>query len=119
MLLYISPTRLNFSQLYLHARFYDLTVILIPYDQSFDTIISFLRKSKADTIVAAVGSFPFDIISKNYPALKQLVWVVDEGSKHMDWNEIPTGTGGAVKCLYLARYYSRSRAFCWSRASSR
>ena len=43
-----------------------------------------------------MGSFPFDIISKNYPALKQLVWVVDEGSKHMDWNEIPTGTGGAV-----------------------
>ena len=28
--------------------------------------------------------------------MKQLVWVVDEGNRHLDWNEIPTGTGGAV-----------------------
>jgi len=25
-----------------------------------------------------------------------LIWVVDEGSKHMDWDEVPKGTGGAV-----------------------
>lgn len=28
--------------------------------------------------------------------MKQLIWVVDDGSKHLDWNEVPTGTGGAV-----------------------
>ncbi|KAE8446170.1 hypothetical protein EG329_012395 [Mollisiaceae sp. DMI_Dod_QoI] len=76
--------------------FYNLTAILVPYDQSIEEIISFLRKSKADTIVAAVGSFPFDAITQNYPALQQLIWIVDEGSKHMDWNEVPKGTGGAV-----------------------
>jgi hypothetical protein len=43
-----------------------------------------------------VGSFPFKVITKSYPALKQLIWVVDEGSRHLDWNEVPTGTGGAV-----------------------
>jgi len=68
----------------------------VPYDQPIEKIISLLQKSKADTIVAAVGSFPFDVISHSYPALKQLIWVVDEGSKHLDWNEVPRGTGGAI-----------------------
>lgn len=76
--------------------FYDLDVTLVPYDQPIEKIISLLHLSKADAVVAAVGSFPFDVITKSYPALKQLIWVVDEGSKHMDWNEIPTGTGGPV-----------------------
>ncbi len=61
-----------------------------------DKLIELLKKSKADTVVAAVGSFPFDVITKSYPALRQLIWVVDEGSKHMDWNEVPKGTGGEV-----------------------
>jgi len=68
----------------------------VPYDQPVEKIVSLLQKSKADTVVAAVGSFPFDVITQSYPALKQLIWVVDEGSKHLDWNEVPRGTGGAV-----------------------
>jgi hypothetical protein len=90
------PNSVEFLATFFACAFYDLTVILIPYDHSIDTIISQLHKSKADTVIAAVGSFPFDVITKSYPALKQLIWVVDEGSKHMDWNEVPTGTGGAV-----------------------
>ena len=73
-----------------------MTAILIPYDQSTEDIISLLHKSKADTVIAAVGSFPFDVVTMSYPALRQLIWVVDEGSRHMDWNEVPKGTGGAV-----------------------
>lgn len=68
----------------------------MPYDQPLEKIISQLKQSNADTVIAAVGSFPFDVITRSYPALKQLIWVVDEGSKHMDWNEVPEGTGGAV-----------------------
>ena len=70
--------------------------MLVSYDQSTENIISLLQKAKADTVVAAVGSFPFDIVIKSYPALKHFIWVVDEGSKHMDWDEVPKGTGGAV-----------------------
>lgn len=90
------PNSIEFLATLFSCAFYDLTVILVPYDLPIDSIISLLHKSKADTVVAAVGSFPFDVITKSYPALKQLIWVVDEGSKHMDWNEVPTGTGGAV-----------------------
>lgn len=90
------PNSVEFLATLFACAFYDLTVTILPYDQSVEEIISLLQKSKSDTIVAAVGSFPFDVIFKSYPALKQLIWVVDEGSRHMDWNEVPNGTGGAV-----------------------
>ena len=71
-------------------------MILLPYDKTTEQLISLIESSKADTIVAAVGSFPYDVVTKSYPALRQMIWVVDEGSKHMDWNEVPKGTGGAI-----------------------
>ncbi|AEO62869.1 f2299bbb-f8e9-4439-9750-8cad230db242 [Thermothielavioides terrestris] len=76
--------------------FYNLTAVILPFDQSDDAVISMLRRSAADTVVTAPGSFPFDLVVKNYPSLRQLIWVVDEGSKHLDWNEVPQGTGGSV-----------------------
>lgn len=90
------PNSIEFLAALFACSFYGLTAVLVPYDQPIEEIISLLQNSKTDTIVAAVGSFPFDAITKSYPALKQLIWVVDEGSKHMDWNEVPKGTGGAV-----------------------
>ncbi|KAK4142271.1 uncharacterized protein C8A04DRAFT_38377 [Dichotomopilus funicola] len=76
--------------------FHNLTAVILPFDEPTDAVISMLRRSAADTVVTAPGSFPFDVVVKNYPSLRQLVWVVDEGSKHLDWNEVPEGTGGAV-----------------------
>jgi len=76
--------------------FYNLTAIILPFNQPDDVVLSMLRRSAADTVVTAPGLFPFDSIVKYYPALRQLVWVVDDGSKHMDWNEVPKGTGGSV-----------------------
>ncbi|KAK3684761.1 hypothetical protein B0T22DRAFT_481793 [Podospora appendiculata] len=76
--------------------FYNMTAIILPFDQPDDAVLSMLRRSAADTVVTAPGSFPFDTVVKNYPSLRQLVWVVDEGSSHMDWNEVPQGTGGSV-----------------------
>lgn len=55
-----------------------------------------LRRSAVDTVVTATGSFPLDAVVKAYPSLRQLIWVVDEGSRHMDWNDVPEGMGSAV-----------------------
>jgi len=55
-----------------------------------------LRRSASDTVVAAPGTFPLELVAKAYPALRNLIWVVDEGASHMDWNEVPEGTGGSV-----------------------
>uniref|UniRef100_A0A0B7KFN1 AMP-dependent synthetase/ligase domain-containing protein n=1 Tax=Bionectria ochroleuca TaxID=29856 RepID=A0A0B7KFN1_BIOOC len=74
----------------------NLTTILIPFDVSKDELVSMLRRSAADTVVTAPGAFPFDTVVAAYPALRQLIWVVDEGSSHLDWNEVPEGTGGSV-----------------------
>jgi acyl-CoA synthetase (AMP-forming)/AMP-acid ligase II len=76
--------------------FYNLTAIILPYDVPEADIISMLRRAEADTVITAPGAFPFDTVVKSYPALRQLVWVVDEGSNHLDWNEIPKGMGGSV-----------------------
>ncbi|KAK4127635.1 acetyl-CoA synthetase-like protein [Parathielavia appendiculata] len=76
--------------------FYNLTAVVLPFDQPDDAVISMLRRSDADIVVTAPGSFPFNLVVQNYPSLRQLIWVVDEGSKHMDWNEIPQGAGGSV-----------------------
>ncbi|CAI6100241.1 unnamed protein product [Clonostachys chloroleuca] len=74
----------------------NLTTILIPFDVSKDELVSMLRRSAVDTVVTAPGAFPFDTVVAAYPALRQLIWVVDEGSSHLDWNEVPEGTGGSV-----------------------
>lgn len=92
----ILPNSIEFLAALFACAFYSLTPILVPYDQPIEKIIPLLKTSKADTVIAAVGSFPFDVITKSHPALKQLIWVVDEGSKHMDWDDVPKGTGGAI-----------------------
>ncbi|KAI6783039.1 uncharacterized protein J7T54_002201 [Emericellopsis cladophorae] len=74
----------------------NVTTVLIPFDTSEDNLISMLRQAEVDTVITASGSFPLDNVTKSYPALRQLIWVVDEGSKHLDWNEVPEGVGSAV-----------------------
>ncbi|CAD6452583.1 bba7797b-bae2-47ab-a55b-87d3c5f44b27 [Sclerotinia trifoliorum] len=90
------PNSIEYLAALFACAFYDLNAILLPYDESPESLLELIKRAKADTVIAAVGSFPFDVVAKSYPALQQMIWVVDDGSKHMDWNEVPKGTGGAV-----------------------
>jgi acyl-CoA synthetase (AMP-forming)/AMP-acid ligase II len=90
------PNSVEYIATLFACSFYNVTAILLPYDQSDASVISMLQQSGADTVVTCPGTFPFDSVVKSYPALRQLVWVVDEGSKHLDWNEVPKGMGGKV-----------------------
>jgi hypothetical protein len=90
------PNSIEFLTTLFACSFYGQTPILLSYDQPSATIISMLKQSNADTLIAAVGSLPFDAVTKEHPVLRHLIWVVDEGSSHMDWDEIPKGTGGAI-----------------------
>ncbi|KAG6009943.1 hypothetical protein E4U21_000714 [Claviceps maximensis] len=74
----------------------NLTTVILPFDVSESQLISMLRRSAVDTVVTATGSFPLDAVVKAYPSIRQLIWVVDEGSRHMDWNDVPEGMGGSV-----------------------
>ncbi|KAI1126015.1 hypothetical protein F5Y10DRAFT_221370 [Nemania abortiva] len=90
------PNSVEYIATLFACSFYNVTAILLPYDQSDASVISMLQQSGADTVVTCPGTFPFDSVVKSYPALRQLIWVVDEGSKHLDWNEVPKGMGGKV-----------------------
>jgi acyl-CoA synthetase (AMP-forming)/AMP-acid ligase II len=90
------PNSIEFLATLFACSFYDLTAIVLPFNEPADSIISMLRQSGADTVVTSPGEFPFDSVVKSYPSLKQLIWVVDQGSNHMDWNEVPQGVGGAI-----------------------
>ncbi|EGX94866.1 hypothetical protein CCM_03137 [Cordyceps militaris CM01] len=74
----------------------NLTAVLIPFGVREDQLVSMLRRSAVDTVISATGEFPLDAVVKAYKGLRQLVWVVDQGSAHMDWNEVPEGIGGSV-----------------------
>ncbi|OTA93451.1 hypothetical protein M434DRAFT_73097 [Hypoxylon sp. CO27-5] len=90
------PNSVEFIATLFACSFYNLTAILLPFDQPEEAVISMLQRSGADTVVTAPGAFPFDNAVKSYPGLRQLIWVVDEGNKHLDWNEVPKGIGGKV-----------------------
>ncbi|TGJ79366.1 hypothetical protein E0Z10_g9387 [Xylaria hypoxylon] len=90
------PNSVEYIATLFACSFYNVTAILLPYDQSDASIISMLQQSGADTVVTCPGTFPFDSVVKSYPVLRQLIWVVDEGNKHLDWNEVPQGMGGKV-----------------------
>ncbi len=76
------------------AVFYGLTPILVPQDQSLDNLAGILTESKADILVAGAGAVPLNELLSKYPSLKQVIWVVERTSRHMDWNEVPEGEGG-------------------------
>lgn len=69
------------------AAFYGLTVILIPQGQSREALADFLRETNADILLAQAGTLPLSELMKAYSGLKQIIWVVEESSRHMDWKE--------------------------------
>lgn len=74
----------------------NLTAVLIPFGVPEDQLVSMLRRSAVDTVITATGEFPLDTVVNAYQGLRQLIWVVDQGSAHMDGNEVPEGIGGSV-----------------------
>ena len=54
-------------------------------------------ETKADILVAGAGSLPLKELLQNYPNLKQVIWVVERTSRHMDWNEVGEGEGGKAE----------------------
>lgn len=72
----------------------NLTAVLMPFEVSEEELISMVKRSAVDTLVASPGTFSLDAVVKAHPSLRQVIWVVDEGNSHMDWSD---GVGGSVK----------------------
>ncbi|KAL6722350.1 hypothetical protein ACLMJK_001457 [Lecanora helva] len=88
------PNSVELLVTFFAAIFYGLTPILVPQDQTLDTLAGILTETKADVLVAGAGAVPLNELLRKYPNLKQVVWVVARTSRHMDWNEVPEGEGG-------------------------
>ena len=54
-------------------------------------------ETKADTLVAGAGSLPLKELLQKYPHLRQVIWVVERTSRHIDWNEVGEGEGGKAE----------------------
>ncbi|KAH0606332.1 uncharacterized protein H6S33_003993 [Morchella sextelata] len=74
--------------------FYDLHLLILPFDPtaSSASVNALLKRSELDVLIAPAGQLPLkDVEGVN---LKQLIYVVERGSQHLDFNSPP---GSAIK----------------------
>ena len=71
-----------------------MTPVLVPYNQPHDTLLKLLSDSDADALIAAAGSIPLADLCTNVSTVRQTVWVVEETSRHMDWDGAPAEAEG-------------------------
>lgn len=90
------PNSIEFLAALFSCSFYGLTPILIPYDHPQNEIVGLLQKTQADVLITEAGSLPLQEVAKKYKAIKQVIWVVEKTSRHMDWTEIPKDIGGNI-----------------------
>lgn len=74
--------------------FYNFQVVIIPHNLAPEELGSNLKKAQAQLLVAEAGAVDLTVVTKGNAQLKHVIWVVKEGSRHMDWNEVPDGIGG-------------------------
>ncbi|KAL8963437.1 MAG: hypothetical protein Q9183_005010 [Haloplaca sp. 2 TL-2023] len=91
------PNSLEFLVTLFASAFYGFTPILLNPEQSAEELGKSLQAANADTLIAAAGSVPLQELLNDAPALKQVVWVVERTSRHVDWNEVPSGVGGKTE----------------------
>lgn len=90
------PNSVEFLTALFAGAYYGFSPILIPYNQPQATLIELLIQTGADSLIAQAGSLPLDDVSQGVSGLRQIVWVVEKTSRHMDWNEVPEGIGGKI-----------------------
>lgn len=73
--------------------------MLISQKQSPEILAKILSQTQADVLIAAAGTIPLNALLKNYASLRQVVWVVERASRHMDWNEVSEGVGGKTEII--------------------
>jgi hypothetical protein len=72
--------------------FYGFSTILLPYGLSQDKLNSLLSRTSADHVIAEAGTLDLDSMQAANKGLKNIIWVTQPGSQHMDWSEdAPSG----------------------------
>lgn len=69
---------------------------MIPHGRSSFALADILKTTQADVLVAAAGTISLSELVTLYSGLKQVIWVVERSSRHIDWNEVPEVFGGTA-----------------------
>ncbi|KAL8684912.1 MAG: hypothetical protein Q9224_006068, partial [Gallowayella concinna] len=91
------PNSMEFLVTLFASAFYNFIPILIPQQQSLESLSQMLKTTHTDTLITAAGSIPLHGLLQQHPGLKQVIWVVERTSRHMEWNEVPEGVGGKAE----------------------
>lgn len=67
---------------------------MLPYNQAHADVVSQLKSTRADCLIAEAGALP---LAECADTIKQVVWVVEQTSRHMDWTEVPEDVGGKIE----------------------
>lgn len=55
-----------------------------------------MKQTEVECLIANAGSLPLDALHEGLPGLKQIIWVVERTSQHMDWAGTPDGAQGRL-----------------------
>ncbi|KAF4556571.1 Hypothetical protein D9617_1g084490 [Elsinoe fawcettii] len=76
------------------SAFYGLSIVLIPFNQPHDVVVDLIHRTGSDSLVAAAGSLPLELLDKS--KIKNVTWVVEKASRQVDWTAGKTGAKVAV-----------------------
>lgn len=65
---------------------------MIPYDKPKDVILKLLNISDAELLIAAAGSLPSKDVHQRCDKVKEVMWIVEETSRNVDWTDAAEGT---------------------------
>jgi len=77
--------------------FYHFRIVIIPHTISSELVSKFVKKSQAQLLIAEAGALDLTILTKGNKKLNHVIWVAKQGSRHMDWNDVPEGIGGDLE----------------------
>ncbi|KUL84972.1 hypothetical protein ZTR_07895 [Talaromyces verruculosus] len=79
------------------SAFYGFQTVLIPHNLDPKKLGGYLKKVQAELLIAEAGAVDLTVVTSGNKQLKDVIWVAKEGSRHMDWNEVPAELEGSVK----------------------
>jgi hypothetical protein len=77
--------------------FYGFHIYIVPRNIPAEDLSAHLRKAQAEVLIAEAGAVDLPTITKDNEQLKHAIWVAKQGSRHMDWNDVPDGIGGGLE----------------------
>lgn len=71
--------------------------MIIPHNLPSEVLTEYLQKSQAELLIAEAGAVDLSVVTKGNQQLSHVLWVAKQGSRHMEWDQVPEGIGGRLE----------------------